>query len=156
MATKEFDKKFTTLTEEALHIALEYTNYSKEIDCVYLYISLELGSQYLVFYKINNHISFKSKLNNFSLKEYDVSDENQRKLNSEGNAIAEEIKKCFIEDNREVPTYLKITYEPQKGNYNCKIGYDKLLDLDNMVGELTIHFRWFKEMGGELEPWQKV
>ncbi|WGU68973.1 hypothetical protein QIU18_10125 [Capnocytophaga canimorsus] len=88
MATKEFDKKFTTLTEEALHIALEYTNYSKEIDCVYLYISLELGSQYLVFYKINNHISFKSKLNNFSLKKYDVSDENQRKLNAEGNAIA--------------------------------------------------------------------
>ncbi|WGU69917.1 hypothetical protein QIU18_10120 [Capnocytophaga canimorsus] len=43
----------------------------------------------------------------------------------------------------------------KKGNYNCKIGYDKLLDLDNMVGELTIHFRWFKEMGGELEPWQK-
>ncbi|CEN50796.1 immunity protein YezG family protein [Capnocytophaga canimorsus] len=156
MATKEFDKKFTTLTEEALHIALEYTNYSKEIDCIYLYISLELGSQYLVFYKINNHISFKSKLNNFSLKKYDVSDENQRKLNAEGNAIAEEIKQCFIEDNREVPTYLKITYEPQKGNYNCKIGYDKLLDLDNMVGELTIHFRWFKEMGGELEPWQKV
>ncbi|CEN43645.1 conserved hypothetical protein [Capnocytophaga canimorsus] len=47
-----------------------------------------MGSQYLVFYKINNHISFKSKLNNFSLKKYDVSDENQRKLNAEGNAIA--------------------------------------------------------------------
>lgn len=156
MATKEFDKKFTLLTEEALHIALEYTNYSKEIDCLYLYISLEWGSQYLVFFKINGNIAFKSKLNQFSSKVYDTSDENQKWLNSNGNEIAKQIRQCFIEDNREVPTYLKITYEPQKGNYNCKIGYDKLLDLDNMVDEITIHFRWYKEMGGVLEPWQKV
>lgn len=37
-----------------------------------------------------------------------------------------------------------------------KIGYDKLLDLDNMVDEITIHFRWYKEMGGVLETWQKI
>lgn len=49
MATKEFDKNFAHLIEDALHNALEYTGYSLDIDCIYIYISLERSVQYLVF-----------------------------------------------------------------------------------------------------------
>jgi hypothetical protein len=156
MATKEFDTKFTKLTEEALHNALEYVSYSKEIECIYIYISLELGSQYLVFFKINNQISAQHELYKYSSQQFDVSSENQKILNANGNEIAEQIKQIFIDDDREIPTHLKITYKPKEGDFDCKIGYEKLLDLDNMVDEITIHFRWFKEMGGVLKPWQKI
>lgn len=135
-------------------MAFEYADYSKEIESIYVYISLELGSQYLTFFKINGKISFKSKLNQYSTRKYDVSDENQRWLNSAGNELAEKIRLCFIEDGREVPKYLKMVYEPQTGKFDCNIGYDPLLDLDNMVDELTTFFRWFVEEGGELSPWQ--
>lgn len=155
MASEKFDKTFTALIEECVQIAFEYTDYSKEIESIYVYISLELGGMYLVFFKINGKISFKAKLNQYSTRKYDVSDENQSWLNSTGNELAEKIRLCFIEDEREVPKYLKMIYEPLTGKFDCKIGYDPLLDLDNMIGELTIFFRWFAEEGGELEPWQK-
>lgn len=157
MATREFDKKFITLQKEALYNVLEYVDYSKEIDCVYLYISLEYEPMYLVFLKINNHISFQHKLNEFSIKDkFDVSEEHQTTLLQNGNAIASQIKKCFVEDDREVPTNLKITYEPKTRKFECKIGYEKMLDYESMVDEVTIYFRWYKALGGILEAWQKV
>lgn len=155
MATEKFDKTFTSLIEESVQIAFEYADYSKEIESIYVYISLELESTYLTFFKVNGKISFKSKLNKYSTRKYDVSDENQRWLNSSGNELAEQIRQCFIDDEREVPKYLKMVYEPLTGKFDCKIGYEPLLDLDNMIDEITIHIRWFAEEGGELEAWQK-
>jgi len=52
MATKEFDKNFAHLIEDALHNTLEYTGYSLDIDCIYIYISLERSVQYLVFFRM--------------------------------------------------------------------------------------------------------
>lgn len=40
---QEFDANFSELIQEALHIAFEYTDYSGEIEGIYIYISLELG-----------------------------------------------------------------------------------------------------------------
>lgn len=83
MATKEFDKNFAHLIEDALHNALEYTGYSLDIDCIYIYISLERSVQYLVFFRINGCLSLKHKLNEYATTtQIDVSDENQRRLNS--------------------------------------------------------------------------
>lgn len=155
MASEKFDKTFTALIEECVQIAFEYTDYSKEIESIYVYISLELGGMYLVFYRINGHLSMHHRLNEYSSNVYDVSDDNQDWLNSSGNELAEKIRLCFIEDEREVPKHLKMIYEPLTGKFDCKIGYDPLLDLDNMIDEITIHIRWFAEEGGELEPWQK-
>ncbi|MDY5858599.1 MAG: hypothetical protein SPK09_05160 [Porphyromonas sp.] len=152
---QEFDANFSELIQEALHIAFEYTDYSGEIEGIYIYISLELGGMYLVFYRINGHLSMHHRLNEYSSNVYDVSDNNQDWLNSSGNELAEQIRQCFIDDEREVPKYLKMVYEPLTGKFDCKIGYEPLLDLDNMVGELTVFFRWFAEEGGELEAWQK-
>ncbi len=154
MATKEFDKNFAHLIEDALHNALEYVGYSPDIDCIYIYISLERSVQYLVFFKINECLSLKHKLNEYATtKQIDVSDENQRWLNSNGNAIAQKIRVSFQDDGREVPSSLKITYEPKTGRLNSTMSYDKLLDDED---SLTIYFRWFAEEGGVLEPWQMI
>lgn len=152
----KFDEKFTKLTEEALHNALEYVNYSKEIDNIYIYISFEMAPFYLVFFKINNHLAFKNQLNEYSTVVFDTSIDNQKILNKNGNEIADSLKQIFIDEKRELPTYLKMIYSPNTGNFDCKIGYERLLDLDNMVNEITIHYRWFKELGGNLKPWQKA
>ena len=158
MATKDFDKNFTHLIEDALHNALEYTGYSSDIDCIYIYIyiylSLERSVQYLVFFKINGRLSLKSKLNEYvTSQQIDVSDENQRRLNSNGSAIAQEIQASFQDDGREVPSSLRITYEPKTGKLNSTMSYDKLLDDED---PLTMFFRWFAEEGGVLEPWQMI
>ena len=154
MATKDFDKNFTHLIEDALHNALEYTGYSSDIDCIYIYLSLGRSVQYLVFFKINEHLSLKSKLNEYvTSQQIDVSDENQRRLNSNGNAIALEIRRSFQDDGREVPSSLRITYEPKTGKLNSTMSYDKLLDDED---PLTMYFRWFAEEGGVLEPWQMI
>jgi len=154
MATKEFDKNFAHLIEDALHNALEYTGYSSDIDCIYIYLSLGRSVQYLVFFKINEHLSLKSKLNEYvTSQQIDVSDENQRRLNSNGNAIAQGIRASFQDDGREVPSSLRITYEPKTGKLNSTMSYDKLLDDED---PLTMYFRWFAEEGGVLEPWQMI
>ena len=154
MATKDFDKKFTHLIEDALHNALEYTGYSSDIDCIYIYLSLGRSVQYLVFFKINWYLSLKSKLHEYvTSQQIDVSDENQRRLNSNGNAIAQGIRASFQDDGREVPSSLRITYEPKTGKLNSTMSYDKLLDDED---PLTMYFRWFAEEGGVLEPWQMI
>lgn len=154
MATKEFDKNFAHLIEDALHNALEYTGYSSDIDCIYIYLSLGRSVQYLVFFKINEHLSLKSKLNEYvTSQQIDVSDENQRRLNSNGNAIAQGIRASFQDDGREVPSSLRITYEPKTGKLNSTMSYDKLLDDED---PLTMYFCWFAEEGGVLEPWQMI
>lgn len=154
MATKEFDKNFAHLIEDALHNALEYTGYSLDIDCIY--ISLERSVQYLVFFRIDGCLSLKHKLNEYvTTKQIDVSDENQRWLNSNGNAIAQKIRASFQNDGREVPSSLRITYEPKTGKLNSTMNYDKLLD-DEDADSLTMYFRWFAEEGGVLEPWQMI
>ena len=154
MATKDFDKNFTHLIEDALHNALEYTGYSSDIDCIYIYLSLGQSVQYLVFFKINGYLSLKSKLNEYvTSQQIDVSDENQRRLNSNGNAITQEIRTSFQDDGREVPSSLRITYEPKTGKLNSTMSYDKLLDDED---PLTMYFRWFAEEGGVLEPWQMI
>ena len=74
MAITDFDKNFTHLIEDALHNALEYTGYSSDIDCIYIYIYLERPVQYLVFFKINECLSLKHKLNEYAtIKQIDVS-----------------------------------------------------------------------------------
>ena len=154
MATKDFDKNFTHLIEDALHNALEYAGYSPDIDCIYIYIYLERSVQYLVFFKINGCLSLKHKLNEYvTTKQIDVSEENQRSLNSNGNAIAQGIRASFQDDGREVPSSLKITYEPKTGRLNSTMSYDKLLDDED---SLTMYFRWFAVEGGVLEPWQMI
>ena len=154
MATKDFDKNFTHLIEDVLHNALEYTGYSSDIDCIYIYLSLGRSVQYLVFFKINGYLSLKSKLIEYvTSQQIDVSDENQRRLNSNGNAIAQEIQASFQDDGREVPSSLRITYEPKTGKLNSTMSYDKLLDDED---PLTMFFRWFAEEGGVLEPWQMI
>ena len=154
MATKDFDKNFTHLIEDALHNALEYTGYSSDIDCIYIYLSLGQSVQYLVFFKINGYLSLKSKLNEYvTSQQIDVSDENQRRLNSNGNSITQEIRTSFQDDGREVPSSLRITYEPKTGKLNSTMSYDKLLDDED---PLTMYFRWFAEEGGVLEPWQMI
>lgn len=154
MATKDFDKNFTHLIEDALHNALEYTGYSSDIDSIYIYLSLGRSVQYLVFFKINGYLSLKSKLNEYvTSQQIDISDENQRRLNSNGNAIAQEIRTSFQDDGREVPSSLRITYEPKTGKLNSTMSYDKLLDDED---PLTMYFRWFAEEGGVLEPWQII
>ena len=156
MATKDFDKNFMQLIEDALHSALEYVGYSLDIDCIYIYISLKRSVQYLVFFKINECLSFKHKLNEYATtKQIDVSDENQRRLNSNGNVIAQGIRASFQDDGLEVPSSLKITYEPKIGRLNSTMSYDKLLD-DEDADLLTMYFRWFAEEGGVLEPWQMI
>ena len=86
-------------------------------------------------------------------KQIDVSEENQRSLNSNGNAIAQGIRASFQDDGREVPSSLKITYEPKTGRLNSTMSYDKLLDDED---SLTMYFRWFAVEGGVLEPWQMI
>lgn len=154
MATKDFDKNFTHLIEDALHNALEYTGYSLDIDCIYIYISLGRSVQYLVFFRIDGRLSLKHKLNEYATtKQIDVSDKNQKRLNSNGNAIAQKIRACFQDDGRELPSSLRIIYEPKAGKLNSTMSYDKLLDDED---SLTRYFRWFAEEGGVLEPWQMI
>lgn len=152
---RNFDDKFSELIQEVLHIAFGYADYSSEIESIYIYISLEFGGMCLVFYRINGQLAMHHQLNEYSSNVYDVSDANQDWLNASGNELAEQIRQCFIEDGREAPKYLKMVYEPQTGKFDCNIGYDPLLDIDNMIDAITIHIRWFAEEGGKLAPWQE-
>ena len=148
MATKDFDSKFSKIITEMVEIAFEYVDYNeKEIDTIYIYGSMEDYSFfYNVFYRVNGQLTELHKLNDISKEQYDLSDERTFGLLELGNKYLQEIKKLFIEDEREVPTQMKMVYYPKTKKFSTDISYEPYWSNNTELLPDDIFLQWYKEI----------
>lgn len=137
-------------------ICLEYV--SNMADYIYIYGSNEFG-QYStdVFYQINNIIVKKHKVNDAvsetssnSRPVYDISKERQATLLNILNKDLREISDLCKNNNREMPTEMKLTYDVSNNKLDVQYSYE--IKYTNDPEKLPSHIfnDWFEEMGGKL------
>ncbi len=126
MNSTKFDQDFQKLTTEMVEVAFEYVGRNKkEVDNVYIYASMEDEMYfYNVFYQINNDVVEKEVVNDVLTTKIDSSDERLDSLLSFGGRTLMNLSDVFIDEDREVPTLLKMIYSPKTGAFNCDILYE--------------------------------
>lgn len=151
MATSSFDTEIQKLYSEVVEVAYEYVNYNeKEVDSIYIYASMELGTSFFnVFYEINNRIVKVNKVNDISTMQYNISEQRTSALLEFGNDLLKRMRELFINDEREVPSRLKISFHPKTKVFENNISYEPYLTGDDMHTNMSGFNNWFDEMKNE-------
>lgn len=152
MPTKEFDIKFQELFTGMVEVSFEFVNRNKkEIDCIYIYASMENNSLFFnVFYQVNGELTKLNLLNVVSKEQYDLSDDRTFNLLDVGNDLLEETMELFEDDEREVPTLMKMTYKPKTGAFDNDIIYEPQYSNDKDRSNVDGFNEWFEEVKANL------
>ncbi|MBW7477416.1 DUF600 domain-containing protein [Paenibacillus oenotherae] len=153
---KIFEDYFSELQADMVSICMDYVN--NKADMIFIYASNEYGLiSSDVFYKINNCIVEKHKVNNaiqnavsHSYHLYNVSRDRQNAVLNICNENIRAIKELCKKYNREMPAEMKLIYDVSKNKliatycYESKYTHDPVKTADHIFDE------WFEEMGGKL------
>lgn len=142
-----FEDKIAKLQEDMISIALEYSDY--KADKVYILASCEINSFYFnVFFKIGELYYKKHQLKAFQV---DTSINRQSQLVDI--ALNDYIKLCeaFSDNNREVPTQLKIIYDHKHQKASGKFSYHLHFSNSDVLTADDIFEQWYNEVKEEIE-----
>jgi len=148
MEIKEFDTEFQKLCTTMVEAAFRYVgNNREEVDTIYLYASCENRNPFFnVFFRINGTLVHIHKVNTVCKKLCEVSDDTAFGLLDEGVECLDEMIRLFQQDNREVPTLMKMTYSPKTGAFNNDILYDPQYSSHPDRSNVNGFEEWFEEM----------
>lgn len=144
MANTKFDNKVIKHLKNILIECLDYANNCSLVSDVYIYISFEWVVFLDVFYKINETLYQRHKLNDI-LKNVDVSISKQKILIDYSHNELKRIRQLFIDDKREVPTQIKLTYSTT-GKFETKFSYEKYHNDELFIGDDAVANEWFEEL----------
>ncbi|MCG9876796.1 MAG: hypothetical protein MH321_18625 [Leptospiraceae bacterium] len=152
MGIQEFDKNFQEICEAMVQVAFGLVeSIEKNVESVYVYVSIEETLAYDVFYKINGKIVTKGKVNDVSKKKVDLSDDTILSMLDEGMEYVNQIDDLFKSDKREIPTQLKLVYEPKSGKFDIGISYEIFYSNHKEWMSETIFDRWVEEVKKSIE-----
>ncbi len=141
----DFDTEFKNMLTELVELAYEFVdNNSKEVDTVYVIGLIESGYFYNAFYKINSQVVEMHKVNEVSKKQYNISGKMQLQLLHLGNELLEKIETLFKTHSKEVPTMLKLIYNPKTGNFDSDFSYEKTFTNSKTKTAQDVYGEWFK------------
>ncbi|QIQ21444.1 DUF600 domain-containing protein [Zophobihabitans entericus] len=144
--TKSFEDIFSELQSDMVSIGLEYVN--NKADYIYIYCACENKMlTFDLFYKINGKFLHKHKVNDAGNGfEYNVSMERMRQVLHIGTDDLEKIYALCKNDNREMPTEIKIIYNVQTNSFEAQYSYDlQYSNKDNLTSD-DIFEQWFNEV----------
>ena len=147
-----FEDKLAILQEDMISIALEYSD--DKADKVYLFASHENNSFYFnVFFKIG-----KSYYKKHQLKEFQVDTSINRQSQLVDIALNDFIKICeaFSDNNREIPTQLKIMYNKKHQKASGKFSYNIHYSNSDTLTADDIFEQWYNEVKEEVESSRKI
>ncbi|MDR2969370.1 MAG: hypothetical protein LBV32_07175 [Tannerellaceae bacterium] len=148
---ENFDNEFQKLFTEMTEIAFEYVdNNSNEVDAIYVIGLIESGYFYKSFYQINGILVKSHKVNTVSKMQYDISKDRAFSLLKLGMELLEKTETLFVNDDREVPTMLKLIYYPQTGRFESDFSYDKTFSNSKTKTAQDVYEGWFNEIEKEL------
>lgn len=153
MATKEFDNKFQLLTKEMIEISYELLNFSKnEVEKIFVLGSVEDSISFNFFYLVNGKIVTPNKVNQVYINEkFDVSNDRVFALLDLGNKCLESLINTFKEDNRDVPTLIKIMYDIKTGKFESRLSYDLQYSNSEDQSFWHVYMKWIDEEKVENE-----
>ncbi|TGM74294.1 hypothetical protein EHR01_12390 [Leptospira mtsangambouensis] len=121
----QFDLDLQSLCKEAIETAFNFIkNNEKETDVIYFFGTEEQKvSSTGVFYKINKNIVELHEVNNALKKKVDNSNSNISTLLNKNLDILYNILTLFKQNNREIPTQIKIIYNIKENKLEIKLDY---------------------------------
>ena len=152
---KTFEDLFTEYQTDMISLSLEYVDYRKEVESVYIYVTSEdRMSACDAFYKIDGMIVPRWRVK-YALKpggERLCSDRREHNfLSIMGQTMTKLIKLCK-EYGREMPTEIKIIYDTKTQKVDANYRYDLILtkDPDNMRAPQDGEEDWMAEEAAKL------
>jgi hypothetical protein len=147
MSNNAFDIKFQEITTEMVEIAFEYVNFDKnEVEKIYVFGSIEDDTYvYQMFYKVNGEFVHPYQVPSVSKITEGINDERLSVLLGLGNKCLIAIDALFREFKRDVPTLIKISFEPKNGKFNCNLSYDLQYSYDELKSHFHVYKKWFQE-----------
>ena len=147
MTQQEFDISFQEITKEMVEIAFEWVDFNKtEIDCVYVFGSIEEGTLlYKKFYKVNGQVVQAHKVNTVSGISFNLDGERESALLRLGTAALRKLHNLFIAMNKDIPTLVKMKYQPKTGNFECKLSYELQYSYSDDRSYVDVYDEWFAE-----------
>ncbi len=110
MKVKAFGNRFMKLTTSIVEDTFVYVgNNCTEVKSIYMYCSI---------YNINDQIVGTHEVNDASSEKYNVDDDSMFDFLDKGVESVEMIANLFQEDEREVPTLMKVTYHPKTNTFD--------------------------------------
>ncbi len=143
---KVFEDYFSELQADMVSICLDYVG--KRADKIYIYCSYENGmisSGY--FYKINNKLVKKNKLNDVitdGQREYDVSIPRQKETINIINEDIKALKRLCDEYQKEMPTQIKMTYDVISNKLNADYSYDLIFSNHKSKTAQDVLEEWYQ------------
>lgn len=145
---KVFEDNFSELQADMVAICLEYVE--KRAEKIYIYCSFENGAIASgFFYKVNNKIVKKNKLNDViseNDRKYDVSIARQKET---VNIINDDIKmlmRLCKEYHREMPTQIKLVYDICTNKLNAEYSYDLIISNHQNLTAYDVLERWYQSV----------
>ncbi|MEK3905358.1 MULTISPECIES: DUF600 domain-containing protein [unclassified Paenibacillus] len=146
---KVFEDYFSELQADMVSTCIEYVN--NRADMIFIYATYEVGDYgFDVFYKINNKIVQKNKINDaleHSEILYDVSRNRQIALLDAGNEDLLKLYNICKEYKREMPTEMKLVYDVANNKLNATYNYNLIYSNDPEKTSDHVFKEWFEEMG---------
>lgn len=143
--SRVFEDVFTEIQADMVSICLEYVE--KRAEKIYIYCSYEnnmISSGF--FYKINGKVVKKHKLNDVISNEqakYDVSIQRQKGAISIINEDIKAIKELCQQNQREMPTQIKLTYDILTNKLNADYSYELTFSNDKNKTAYDVLEEWY-------------
>lgn len=140
---EESQNTFTKMAE----LAFEFVNRNTvDIDGVYIFVSLENGYFFNVYYKVNGHYTEINSINNYAEEKFDLSMDRMFDMLDLGTEDAEALKDVFEKYDEEVPKSVKLYYHPKTESFEAKLGYDVLFTDDAEKTAGSVFDDWLNEL----------
>ncbi|MED3864409.1 immunity protein YezG family protein [Priestia megaterium] len=145
---KEFEDRFSELQADMISICIEYIN--DRADKVYIYASCEgniIASKF--FYLINNQYVESHQVNDALEDEderYDTSPKRGFMVLDILNEDIEKIEALCKENNRDMPTEMKLIYDVKSGHFTAEYNYELVYINDDVKTASYSANEWFEEV----------
>ena len=151
MDLNEFDERFRELYTAMVEIAFDAVGRDRdEVQEIFVFGSMEAGDfYYKALFKINGQVVKMPDINSVSRLQCDVSRDSQIALMRAGVRLLKSTSALFKEDKREVPTLMKMSYQPGTGRFDNEISYDLHYSNDSRKIVTHAYDAWFIELGGK-------
>jgi len=146
--TEEFDEKFQRMTTKMVEIAYEFVDRNEEdIDRIYVFGSIEARVYvYNVFFLINNQFVHLHEVNTVSTHHYNDSEGRILSLLRIGNQTLIAVESLFKAYHKDVPTVLKMIYNPKTKEFDFELLYELQYSNDEVKIAGDVFKDWFEEV----------
>jgi len=142
---KNFEDYFSEMQADMVGICLEYVE--KRAERVFIYCSFEENVVFSnFFFKVNEHVVKKNELNNVIRqgdKLYDISLDRQKTTISIINDNIKQINMLCNENDREMPTQVKLIYDVRSNSVQAEYKYELMHSREESKSANDIFEEWF-------------